>query len=87
MKPAASILCAIAALCYATASEDGVIDVGDVRQLFTDTSRIEPRSGVLTEDTREVPYKPSDLSRALGGRVIRLRFFMKAAHLFAFRFC
>jgi hypothetical protein len=40
----------------------------------------------LTEDRREVPYRPSDLGRALGGRAIRLRFVMKAADLFAFRF-
>ena len=41
---------------------------------------------VLTEDKREVPYKPSDVSRVVGGKVIRLRFVMKGADLFAFRF-
>jgi hypothetical protein len=41
---------------------------------------------VLTPDRREIPYRPSDIARALGGRAIRLRFVMKAAHLYAFRF-
>ena len=41
---------------------------------------------VVTEDRRELPYKPSDLGHALSGRAIRLRFVMKAADLFAFRF-
>ena len=41
---------------------------------------------MLTEDRREVPYKPSNLSRVVGGKVIRLRFVMKGADLFAFRF-
>jgi hypothetical protein len=40
---------------------------------------------VLTEDLKEVPYKPSDLRRALQGRVVRLRFVIKAADLYSFR--
>jgi hypothetical protein len=40
---------------------------------------------VLTNDRKEIPNKPSDLGRALAGRVIRLRFMMKAADLYAFR--
>jgi hypothetical protein len=41
---------------------------------------------VLTDDRKEIPNKPSDLSRALGGQIIRLRFVMKAAELYSFRF-
>jgi hypothetical protein len=40
---------------------------------------------VLTEDLKEVPYKPSDLARAFRGKVVRLRFVMKAADLYSFR--
>ena len=40
---------------------------------------------VLTEDRKEIPYKPSDLSRAFGGKTIRLRFVMKAVDLYSFR--
>jgi hypothetical protein len=43
-------------------------------------------SDVLTPDREEIPYRPSDIARALGGKSIRLRFVMKAAHLYAFRF-
>ena len=39
----------------------------------------------LTEDLKEIPYKPSDLARAFGGKVVRLRFVMKAADLYSFR--
>jgi hypothetical protein len=41
---------------------------------------------VLDENLKEIPNKPSDLSRALRGKTIRLRFVMKAADLYSFRF-
>jgi hypothetical protein len=41
---------------------------------------------VLTPERKEVPYARSDLARAFGDRSIRLRFVMKAAHLYSFRF-
>jgi len=41
---------------------------------------------VLDENLKEIPNKPSDLSRALKGKTIRLRFVMKAADLYSFRF-
>jgi hypothetical protein len=43
-------------------------------------------SAVLTPDRQEIPYRPSDIARALGGKTIRLRFVMQAAHLYSFRF-
>jgi hypothetical protein len=43
-------------------------------------------SDVLTPDRKEIPYRPSDIARALAGKTIQLRFVMKAAHLYAFRF-
>ena len=55
MRSAAAFLFALAALWYASAAEKGVIDVGDARQLFTDDSRIERRSGVTLELHRPVP--------------------------------
>ena len=41
---------------------------------------------VLDANGNEIPYRPSDIARALGGREIRLRFVMKAADLYSFRF-
>jgi hypothetical protein len=41
---------------------------------------------VLDENKKEAPNKPSDLARALKGKAIRLRFVMKAADLYSFRF-
>jgi len=41
---------------------------------------------VLDEGLKEIPNKPSDLSRALRGKTIHLRFVMKAADLYSFRF-
>jgi hypothetical protein len=40
---------------------------------------------LLTNDGREIPFKPSYLTPALRGRTVRLRFVMKAADLFSFR--
>ncbi len=41
---------------------------------------------VLDESFKEIPNKSSDLSRALRGKTIQLRFAMKAADLYSFRF-
>jgi hypothetical protein len=41
---------------------------------------------VLDENLKEIPNRPSDLSRAMRGKAIRLRFVMKAADLYSFRF-
>jgi hypothetical protein len=41
---------------------------------------------VVGEDHREVTYRPSDIGLMADGRPIRLRFIMKAAHLYSFRF-
>jgi len=41
---------------------------------------------VLDENLKEIPNKPSDLSRALRGKTVRLRFVMKGADLYSFRF-
>ncbi len=41
---------------------------------------------VITPDRKETPYARSNLSRAFGGQPIRLRFVMKAADLYSFRF-
>lgn len=43
-------------------------------------------SDVLDENRREIPYKASDVGLAVDGRPVRLRFVMKAAHLYSFRF-
>lgn len=40
---------------------------------------------VLNVQHQEVPYSRSNISRAVGGRAIRLRFVMNAAHLYSFR--
>lgn len=65
--------------------------LGDAEEIFGDElARVvawrKGHSEVLTPDRQEIPYRPSDIARALGGRTIRLRFVMKAAHLYSFRF-
>lgn len=41
---------------------------------------------ILDENHVEKPISPANVSFALGGQVVRLRFVMKAAHLYSFRF-
>lgn len=43
-------------------------------------------SDVLDEQHREIPYSPADVGLVVAGKPVRLRFVMKAAHLYSFRF-